>query len=70
MRPYAKAFGDLLSIRKPLSDERLRALTAFRDAVRDGSFPDGAQTIAMPPYELEKFREALDRMQTGAGSAT
>ena len=39
MRPYAKVFGDLLSTRKQLSDERLRALTAFRDAVRDGSFP-------------------------------
>ena len=59
---HAKAFGDLLSIRNQLSDERLRALTAFRDAVHDGSFPDDAHSIAMPPDELEKFREELDRM--------
>ncbi len=48
---------------------RVRALTAFRDAVQDGSFPDDAHSIAMPPDELEKFREELDRTQTGAGSA-
>ena len=60
---HAKAFGDLLSIRKQLSEERLKALAAFRDAVKDGSFPDAAHSITMPPEELDKFRDALEARQ-------
>ena len=60
---HAKAWGDLLSIRKQLAAERREALTGFRDAVKDGSFPDAAHSVAMPPREHEKLCEALDKRQ-------
>ena len=60
---HARAFGDLLSIRKQLNDERKRALGCFKAAVESGSFPDAATSISMPSDELEKLREALDKRQ-------
>ena len=60
---HAKAFGDLLSIRQQLRDERQSALCDYKTAVENGSFPDAATSIAMPVDELEKLREALDKRQ-------
>jgi 3-methyl-2-oxobutanoate hydroxymethyltransferase len=59
---HARAFGDLLSIRKQLSEERLRAVTAYKTAVEDGSYPGAGNAIVMPTPELEKLREALDKL--------
>ena len=60
---HAQAFGDVLSIRKALAAERLRALAGYRAAVMDGSFPNAATSVSMPPAELEKLREGLDKLQ-------
>ena len=60
---HARAFGDLLSLRRAMEAERQRALSAFAAAVRDGSFPDAAVNIAMPPEEHERLTEALDRLR-------
>lgn len=56
---HAKAFADLLSIRKQLSEERMRGLVGFKEAVDGGQFPDAKHSIAMPAEEQEKFQEAL-----------
>ncbi|WP_420547505.1 3-methyl-2-oxobutanoate hydroxymethyltransferase [Curvivirga sp.] len=58
---HAKAWADMLTIRKALSAEREKGLTGFRDAVKDGSFPDKAHSVAMPQQEHEKFCELLDK---------
>lgn len=60
---HARAFGDVGSIRKQLWAERARALQGYRAAVMDGSFPDTATTVFMPPAELERLREGLDKLQ-------
>ena len=60
---HAKAFGDLLSIRKQLSNERLKSLAGYRTAVMNGSFPDQATSVSMPEVELEKLKEGLDKLQ-------
>lgn len=60
---HAKAFGDLPSFRAALDTERRRALSAYADAVRTGSFPDRATTTTMPPEEHQKLAEALDRLR-------
>ena len=60
---HAKAWGDVLSVRKALAAERQKVLTGFRDAVQDGAFPDAAHAVAMSPGEQEKLQEALDRRQ-------
>ena len=60
---HAKAFGNVLSIRKQLAAERLRALAGYRNAVMDGSFPDESTSVSMPETELEKLKEGLYKMQ-------
>lgn len=60
---HAKAFGDVLSIRKQLVAERAKALAGYRAAVMDGSFPDKATSVSMPAAELEKLKESLDKLQ-------
>ena len=58
---HAKAFGDLRSIRDALVVERKRALNAYGLAVKGETYPDAATSVAMPPDELDKFLEALER---------
>ena len=58
---HAKAWGDVLSIRKALAAERAKALTGFREDVQPGAFPDAAHTVPMTPGEQDKLKEALDR---------
>ncbi|MBI1493869.1 3-methyl-2-oxobutanoate hydroxymethyltransferase [Halocynthiibacter styelae] len=58
---HAKAWGDVLSIRKQMQAERGRALGGFRDDVTSGAFPDAAHTVPMTAGEQEKLQEALDK---------
>ncbi|KIC12838.1 hypothetical protein RA19_00035 [Leisingera sp. ANG-M1] len=58
---HAKAWADMLSVRKALAAEREKGLTGFRDEVKAGTFPDAAHTVAMSGGEHEKLREALDK---------
>lgn len=58
---HAKAWGDVLSIRKQLQAERAKALSGFGADVKSGAFPDAAHTVPMQPGEHEKLREALDK---------
>jgi 3-methyl-2-oxobutanoate hydroxymethyltransferase len=60
---HAKPFGDLKPLRAALDAERRRALAAYADAVRIGTFPNAATTTTMPPEEREKLDEALARLR-------
>ncbi len=60
---HARAFGSLRPLRAALDGERRRALSAFADAVQNGSFPDTSTSIAMPQSEQDRFAEALDRIR-------
>ena len=60
---HAKAFGDMLSIRKLMQAERAKALNSFRDAVQDGTFPDAAHSIALKPAEYDRFMNMLESWQ-------
>lgn len=60
---HARAFGDVLSLRRAMAAERERALAAYAHAVRDGSFPDDSVSVAMAPGEHDRLREALDRLR-------
>ncbi|WP_164661396.1 3-methyl-2-oxobutanoate hydroxymethyltransferase [Tropicibacter sp. Alg240-R139] len=61
---HAKAWGDVLSIRKQLAAERDKALTGFRADVQAGTFPDAEHTVSMLPGEEDKLSEALDKWTT------
>ena len=58
---HARAFGDLRTIRERIVAERTRALNDYRRAVMNGSYPDAATSVSMPPDELDQFLEALER---------
>lgn len=60
---HAKAWGDMLSIRKLMATERNKAVTGFRDDVKSGAFPDAAHSVSMPHVEHQKFLEELDKYQ-------
>ena len=57
---HAWAFADLAAIRRRLSEERRRALRAYRSAVLTGIYPDARTSVSMLPNEHEKLLEALD----------
>lgn len=61
---HAHAFGDLLPLREAVAAERLRALSAYQEAVGNGSFPDASVSVGMMPGEHEKLAEALAKKLT------
>lgn len=60
---HAKAWADLLSLRRAVAAERMKGLTGFRDEVMAGTFPREPYQVPMTPGEHEKFCEALDKWQ-------
>lgn len=60
---HARAFGDVLSLRRAMAAERERALAAYAGAVRNGTFPDDAVNVGMAPGEHDRLCETLDRLR-------
>jgi 3-methyl-2-oxobutanoate hydroxymethyltransferase len=60
---HARAWGDMLSLRRAMVAERNRALAGFQQAVTSGDFPDVAHSAFMAPGEHARLQEALDRLQ-------
>lgn len=60
---HAKAWGDVLSLRKQIAIEQDKAVAGFRDDVKSGAFPNHAYTVSMPKVEHQKLLEALDKYQ-------
>ena len=57
---HARAWADMLSLRRAVAEERLKGLAGFRDAVKVGTFPHEPHQVPMTAGESEKLREALD----------
>jgi len=60
---HAKAWADMLSVRKLLAAERKKGIAGFRNAVRSGTFPHEPHQVAMAVGEHNKLSEALDKWQ-------
>lgn len=58
---HAKAWGDVLSLRKQIEAERAKALDGFCAEVASGAFPHEPHQVPMRGGEAEKLREALDK---------
>ena len=56
---HSRAFGDLAKISSQMAKERRAALTAFKSACLNGSFPGPAENAGIPEKELEIFRKSL-----------
>jgi hypothetical protein len=46
-------------LHEAVRQERIRALSGFRDAIGSGDFPKAVETAGMAPDELDAFRKAL-----------
>jgi len=58
---HARAFADLHGMQKAMDAERVRALSAYRSGVLEGSFPADEETVRIPDREFLKFKDALER---------
>lgn len=61
---HARTYGDLAGLYRQVREERIRALTAFRQDVATGAFPSAGETAGLDPAELDVFRERLEREGT------
>ena len=59
---HAQAFGNIHMLNEEIKKERRRALKAFNDAAKSGSFPSKKTTTHMQPREYEKFLERLEKL--------
>lgn len=60
---HAKAFGNLKAKRQELQDERIKALTAFKQAVSAEQFPAKEQSSRLSTSEFELFLEKLEQVR-------
>lgn len=59
---HARAFGRLRALREEMEAERVRALTAFKQAVAAAEFPKPEQSIFVGDDVVDAFIEQLDRL--------
>ena len=58
---HSRAFGNLAALADQMAAERRAALSAFREASLDGSFPGPAENAKIPATELDAFLAALEK---------
>ena len=58
---HARAFGRLRALREEMKAERVRALSAFKQAITDAEFPGPDESIFVNEDVVETFIEQLDR---------
>jgi 3-methyl-2-oxobutanoate hydroxymethyltransferase len=57
---HARAWGDLARLHQAVRDERVKALSGFRAAVRSGDFPRDTEIAGIPDEELTAFRRDFE----------
>ena len=57
---HARSYGDVASLQRRIVEERVRALSAFRADVLNGSFPADSEVGRIDATELARFVESLD----------
>jgi 3-methyl-2-oxobutanoate hydroxymethyltransferase len=60
---HARAFGDLAAMHAAVHAARIDALSAFKTAATDGSFPAQAETLGMAQVELDAFLNTLEKIK-------
>jgi len=56
---HARQYADLAALRRQVADERTRALTAFREDIVSGGFPDVSEVVMADDAEVERFRRLI-----------
>ena len=58
---HARAFGRLHALREEMKAERIRALSAFKQAIADAEFPGPDESIFVDEDVMDSFIEQLER---------
>lgn len=61
MPRHGKSYGNLLQLREQMQTERVTAVSAFREDVQSGNFPERQRNVKMNPRELESFLNRLEK---------
>lgn len=61
MPRHGKSYGNLLKLREKMQAERVSAVTAFKDDVMSGSFPEPKLNVQMKEREYEEFLNRLEK---------
>lgn len=57
---HARTYGRLAELHRQIREERVRALTAFRQDVESGAYPGPGETVDAPAGEVDAFRDRID----------
>ena len=60
MPRHGRAYADLKSLQQQIEDERVRALTAYRNDVSTKSYPAAPEIVDIDDAELQQFVASLD----------
>ncbi len=60
---HARAFGNLLALRKEIDQERVSALKKFHAMVEQGHFPADEETVPIDEREFDLFRELIEKRE-------
>jgi 3-methyl-2-oxobutanoate hydroxymethyltransferase len=58
---HARAFGNMAPLRDAVAAERLHALSDYREAVDNGTFPDESESVSMSRGEHARLAELLEK---------
>jgi 3-methyl-2-oxobutanoate hydroxymethyltransferase len=56
---HARSWGEVAALRQQIVEERGRAFAAFRQEVRDGSFPGSSESVALPSEVLVQVLDQI-----------
>lgn len=59
---HARAYADLHGLYQQIYATRVQAMSAYRQSVQDGSFPDSSETVRMKEGQFEVFQNALGKL--------
>ena len=56
---HARSFGKLFELKRQIYDERVKALSSYKEAVFNKSFPDESELVKIDKAELDKFKKLI-----------
>ena len=59
---HARAFGNILKLKKELYKERVNSIKGFKTAVENHTFPESNELVNIKEKELEKFKKLISKI--------
>ena len=56
---HARSFGNLFELKKQIYNERVKALSNYKEAVFNDTFPNKNEIVKIDKAELEKFKKLI-----------